>query len=143
MDQQNQTIPEGHITLKEAARISGYAPDYVGQLIRKGKLYGRQVYVSTAWVTTEDAVRKYLAGEATGPEAATGSPELGAAMQFLENRMLSDVRVSGAIRLVLYGAIAASVCLTLMLFYIVSVGIEHRLGERAVERAQKEAELAP
>ena len=37
MENKNQES-EKMITLKEAAKISGYAPDYVGQLIRKGKL---------------------------------------------------------------------------------------------------------
>ncbi|MFH1173486.1 MAG: hypothetical protein V1692_03065 [bacterium] len=36
-----------YINLKEAAKIFGYAPDYldyIGQLIRKGKLPGRQIF---------------------------------------------------------------------------------------------------
>lgn len=50
-----------YITLKEAGEISGYSPDYVGQLIRRGKLEGKQVYANVAWVTTKDALRGYLA----------------------------------------------------------------------------------
>ena len=49
-----------YISLKEAAEISGYTPDYLGQLIRKGKLHGKQIYLNVAWVTTEDALRGYL-----------------------------------------------------------------------------------
>lgn len=49
-----------HITLKEAAKLSGYAPDYLGQLIRNGKLKGEQVFLNTAWMTTEEAVLSYL-----------------------------------------------------------------------------------
>lgn len=49
-----------YITLKEAAQISGYSPDYLGQLIRKGKLAGKQVYLNVAWVTTEKALKEYL-----------------------------------------------------------------------------------
>ncbi len=48
------------ISLKEASKISGYASDYVGQLIREGKIKGKQVYRAVAWVTTEDAIRDYL-----------------------------------------------------------------------------------
>lgn len=48
------------ITLKEAAKISGYSPDYLGQLIRKGKLPGKQIYLNVAWVTTEAAVREHM-----------------------------------------------------------------------------------
>jgi hypothetical protein len=54
---------EGYITLKEAARISGYSADYIGQLIRKGKIKGRQVYTNIAWVTTEEDLRAYLSGK--------------------------------------------------------------------------------
>lgn len=49
-----------YITLKEASKMTGYSPDYLGQLIRKGKLTGKQVYLNVAWVTTEEAIREYL-----------------------------------------------------------------------------------
>lgn len=44
----SQNTEEKLISLKEAARISGYAPDYIGQLIRKGKIAGKQVYYNVA-----------------------------------------------------------------------------------------------
>ena len=44
------------ISLKEAAKMSGYSPDYVGQLIRGGKITGKQIFSNVAWVTTEDAI---------------------------------------------------------------------------------------
>jgi hypothetical protein len=49
-----------YITLKEAAKLSGYAPDYLGQLIRKGKLHGKRVFLNEAWVTTETDLQDYL-----------------------------------------------------------------------------------
>lgn len=49
-----------YISLKEAAELSGYTPDYLGQLIRKGKLPGKQVYLNVAWMTTEEALKDYL-----------------------------------------------------------------------------------
>jgi hypothetical protein len=52
-------MPEKYISLKEAAEISGYAPDYVGQLIRSGKIPGKQVYTNISWMTTEAAVLGY------------------------------------------------------------------------------------
>ena len=58
-------IPEekkaGYITLKEAGERFGYSQDYLGQLIRKGKLEGKLVYSHVAWVTTPEAVEEYLA----------------------------------------------------------------------------------
>src|SRR3989339_626066 len=53
------------ISLKEAAKISGYSADYIGQLIRAGKIPGRQVYSNIAWMTTAKAVMDYKAGGKT------------------------------------------------------------------------------
>jgi hypothetical protein len=50
---------ENLISLKEASRISGYSPDYIGQLIRSGKIIGKQIYTGVAWMTTTDAVMAY------------------------------------------------------------------------------------
>ncbi len=47
------------ISLKEAAAISGYSSDYIGQLIRGGKIFGKQVYYNVAWMTTKEAVMSY------------------------------------------------------------------------------------
>lgn len=50
---------ENLISLKEASQISGYSADYIGQLIRAGKIPGKQVYCNIAWVTTAQAVLDY------------------------------------------------------------------------------------
>lgn len=47
------------ISLKEAAKVSGYSPDYIGQLIRSGKIPGKQVYTNISWMTTAEAVLDY------------------------------------------------------------------------------------
>ena len=47
------------IALKEASKISGYNPDYIGQLIRSGKIPGKQVYCNIAWMTTAEAIFAY------------------------------------------------------------------------------------
>ena len=52
-------VPE-YISLKEAAKISGYAPDYIGYLIRKGEIPGKRVYFGINWLTTEEAIKNYL-----------------------------------------------------------------------------------
>ncbi len=54
------------ISLKDAAKMSGYSADYVGQLIRSGKITGKQVFSNVAWVTTEDAILEYLQKERKG-----------------------------------------------------------------------------
>lgn len=47
------------ISLKDAAKISGYSADYIGQLIRAGKIPGKQVCCTVAWMTTADAIMAY------------------------------------------------------------------------------------
>jgi len=48
-----------YISLKEAAKISGYSPGYIGYLLRKGKIKGRKFYTGICWITTEKSIRKY------------------------------------------------------------------------------------
>jgi hypothetical protein len=60
MLEQRRAKEKGYITLREAAELSNYSPDYIGQLIRAGKIKGEQVYQSVAWVTTEDEINSYL-----------------------------------------------------------------------------------
>ena len=50
---------EEYISLKEASRISGYSPDYIGYLIRTGKIPGRMVYTGVSWQTTREAILAY------------------------------------------------------------------------------------
>ncbi|MFA5386929.1 MAG: hypothetical protein WC322_00850 [Candidatus Paceibacterota bacterium] len=52
-----------YLSLKEASAISGYAPDYIGYLVRQEKIRGKKVYFGASWVTTKDAVKKYLDGK--------------------------------------------------------------------------------
>jgi excisionase family DNA binding protein len=59
-----------YVTTKRAARVTGYAQDYVGQLIRSGKL--KATKVGKAWFVAEDEVLK-LAGKQEaleGPDRA-------------------------------------------------------------------------
>lgn len=60
MLEQRRAQKLGYITLREAADFAGYSPDYVGQLIRAGKLRGEQVYSGVAWVTTKEEIKAYL-----------------------------------------------------------------------------------
>jgi hypothetical protein len=60
MLEQRRAHEKGYITLKEAATLTSYSSDYIGQLIRAGKIRGEQVYSNVAWVTTEDEVLAYM-----------------------------------------------------------------------------------
>ncbi len=48
-----------YIPLKEVGKITGYAPDYIGYLIRKRKIKGRKVYTSASWVIASEELIKY------------------------------------------------------------------------------------
>lgn len=45
------------VSLSEAAKITGYHPDYLSALIRKKELDGRKV--GKSWFTTEEALNDY------------------------------------------------------------------------------------
>ncbi|MCK4520928.1 hypothetical protein KAT95_03705, partial [Candidatus Parcubacteria bacterium] len=48
-----------YISLKDAAKLSGYSSDYIGSLIRKGKIKGKTVSLTKAWFTTAEEVLGY------------------------------------------------------------------------------------
>lgn len=102
---------QGYITLKEAAELSSYSPDYVGQLIRAGKIEGKQVYSNIAWVTTEESLRAYM--EQRAPVGEHGSTQQSRGKSF------NDV--------VLYIVIGVLAVLLLFFFYIMSVGVDRAL----------------
>ncbi|MFH1193657.1 MAG: hypothetical protein V1661_01540 [bacterium] len=112
------------ITLKEAAEISGYAPDYIGQLIRKGKLPGKQVYCNVAWMTTEGSVRRYLEGnrgQKNNVEAKSGWANK---FEALKAKIRPQIDVMRLPQIILYTIIVFSVSFLLLLLYVFSVNFE-------------------
>ncbi|MFM2374080.1 MAG: hypothetical protein RLZZ234_75, partial [Candidatus Parcubacteria bacterium] len=69
-------VPYGYVTLKEASERSEYTPDYIGQLIRAGKIEGKQIYSNVAWVASESSLHTYLAskGKDQGVAAVSAIP---------------------------------------------------------------------
>ena len=116
MLEQRRAREKGYITLKEAAEIAGYTPDYVGQLIRAGKLKGEQVYSSVAWVTTEEELNTYLLHK--GRLSRSESQLL-----FFELPIF---------KVVLYMLIASCVVTILLLQYIFYISIDSKLSEHAL-----------
>jgi excisionase family DNA binding protein len=47
------------ISLEEAAKLSGLTADHLRRLVRQGDLWGKKI--GRNWVTTEQAVKEYLA----------------------------------------------------------------------------------
>lgn len=48
-----------YFSLKEAAKISGYAPDYIGYLIRKGKIRGKKISNQISWLVSRGEIKGY------------------------------------------------------------------------------------
>jgi predicted DNA-binding transcriptional regulator AlpA len=115
------------ISLKEAAKISGYSPDYVGQLIRKGKLPGKQVFLNVAWMTTEEALDEYIASNKNGDNGPKVT---------LKEEILSWIDFGTIFKIVLGGVIAVMVVFILFLVYILSVSIDHKIEKGYQQKSQ-------
>ena len=60
-----------YISARAAARAHGYTSDYVGQLLRGGKLHGRKV--GRAWYVKKESLARYVAGEGSDKGSAFSS----------------------------------------------------------------------
>ena len=134
MLEQRRAQAKGYITLREAAEISGYAPDYLGQLIRGGKIRGEQVYSNVAWVTTEDEVRAYMADKSR----SVSDPADYEKIEALGSKALSYV---------LYVVIGMLVAAVLVMQYILYVSLDDALGQGSIQetpaaREQEAVELS-
>ncbi len=109
-----------YISLKEASKISGYSSDYIGQLIRSGKLPGKQVFSNVAWMTTEKDIKEY---KEKNKQAQNGSGK--------KNRN----RGSKLVKMFLYATLVFLVAFFLFLLYVFSVNLDKNLEKKALERA--------
>jgi len=104
----------GFLTLKEASEISNYSPDYIGQLIRAGKIEGKQIYSNVAWVTTETALRNYMEKKGKDVEHMPAIDSVYA--------------LPNLFRPLLYGVILVSVVFLLVLMYVFSVTLDRAIS---------------
>jgi len=66
--------PEELISIDKAAKLSGLSSGHLRLLISRGDVWG--IKVARNWVTTEQAVREYLArNRKPGPKPSTKKPE--------------------------------------------------------------------
>ncbi len=123
---------EGYITLKEASERFGYTPDYIGQLIRKGKIEGKQVYANVAWMTTAEAIEEYLARLSVPQTPASEKhPEK---IQFSFERFLEKMFSSQMMRVYTWFLRVVLITLFVVLvfvFYFLSVAIDHKMARVA------------
>ncbi len=128
MLEQRSAAKKGFITLREAADISGYAPDYIGQLIRGGKIEGEQVYSSVAWVTTEASLKTYMAAKNKSYH------------QSIETDSFHELAHNFSIYLLYIITGTLGVCL-LIAFYIFSVSLDKAIERRSYSSTVAEFEV--
>lgn len=63
-----------YISSKQAAKITGYAKDYVGQLCREGRVDAR--LVGRSWYVLEDSIREHRFGKDEQPAAPVEKPKV-------------------------------------------------------------------
>jgi hypothetical protein len=118
---------DNFITLKEAADMSGYSSDYLGQLIRGGKLEGEQVYMSVAWMTTKEAVEEYVARSKTKKGKTDDMAETPIEIKkstdfFVEHRPVF-------FKTALYAVIVMNIAFLILLFHVGSFSVEKRFEQ--------------
>lgn len=121
-----------YISLKEAARKSGYSADYVGQLIRSGKLAGKQIYSNVAWVTTEAALVEYMQKERKNQASQLAGVSL-------KDRVRTLQKLTKVYAIAAWTAVAMLSVFILLLVYILIAGVEQRIDQKhlhTVEYAQ-------
>jgi len=116
------------ITLKEAAEISGYTADYLGQLIRGGRLEGKQVFSNVAWMTTKEAVQEYLEKNKKKQDA----PSASAWVQWKE-WLLSLEGISAIYTAVAWCAVVIFGLFILFLAYVFAVSVDHRIERKHLQ----------
>lgn len=123
------------ITLKQAAEIAGYSADYIGQLIRQGKLPGKQVYKNVAWMTTREAVEDYIKQNSRKSEDSTLGTTFKERWQQIKNGSLLENQFSSVLKLLMYITIIVSVAFLLVLFYILSVNLDKKIQAKALKKS--------
>ena len=117
-----------YISLKEAAKLSGYSADYVGQLIRAGKLPGKQVFSSVAWVTTEAAILEYIQKEKKGKSNIV-TPSL-------KERLFTTETLVTVYPIVAWATIGILGLFVLLLVYVFSVSIDHKINQGYLDKIE-------
>lgn len=117
-----------YISLKDAAELSGYSADYVGQLIRNGKLPGKQVFLNVAWMTTKEAIEEYTKDKKSEKKPRTFSS--------LKDEWLSAEGLSLIYTYILWGVAVLLVLFILALCYVFAVSMDHSIEAQYLEKIE-------
>lgn len=122
-------VEKKYISLKEAAELSGYSSDYLGQLIRSGKLEGKQVFLNVAWMTTEDALMSYM-------KDVKGRSKNETFFERVSKQFFSPESFSRLYEMVTWIVVGIFLIFGLLLFYVFAVAVDHRLETNYVQKLQ-------
>ncbi len=114
-----------YISLREAAEISGYSSDYIGQLIRGGKLEGKQVYTNVSWMTTEEAVRTYMEEKGKRKDAENAAA--------FWDKFISIERLESFYALLSWFVIGILAFFLIGLGYVLAVAVDEKIERNYVE----------
>lgn len=128
---------DGMISLKEAASRFGYSADYIGQLIRRGKIDGVQVPTNIVWMTTVEAMERYVAASngRRRPLFSRDYTPRDMIMEFFARHSLRPFRI------VMWAGTAVAVIAFLSFFYVASVAIDAKLRANAELRAKERIQV--
>lgn len=123
-----------YITLKEASALSGYSSDYIGQLIRNGKISGKRVYANPVWMTTRDDLFEYLNLNRSNDNLDEKNlNNLSSKFKTWKTKIRSQLELVKLYKGILYFTITVSVIFSLFVFYIFSVNFDARLNQGSVQ----------
>lgn len=120
---------EKYISMKEASALSGYTADYVGQLIRSGKLSGKQVFSHVAWMTTEDALEEYIDKNKKGNTPVVAS-------NWIE-KIATSVDLPLVYKVILGLTITLAATFILFLIYILSVSFDKHIDKSYQQKIER------
>lgn len=118
------------ISLKEAAQLSGYSADYIGQLIRSGKLQGKQVFSNVAWMTTRDAIAEYLKKDSKSDEAPKSF------IHSVRSSLFTMETVKSIYVAFVWLLLSVLLIFTVFLAYVLAVSIDNRIEESHLDKVQ-------
>jgi hypothetical protein len=133
-----------YITLKEASALSGYSSDYIGQLIRNGKISGKRVYANPVWMTTKDDLFEYLnLNRSSDNSNQKNFTKTSTKLKTLKTKIRSELELVKLYKGILYFTITVSVIFSLFVFYIFSVNFEARINQDLVQESTTTATEIP
>jgi hypothetical protein len=137
------------ISLKEAAKISGYSPDYIGYLIRTGKISGKQVHFNIAWRTTAEAVLNYKQREQKREQAQSGFGKILGFFQDIKEKILWELKLlklfTKTFKYVLPIIIILILTFSALIFFVLSLKFQKSIPEskQTIEEIKKEESGQP